>query len=349
MYLYSRILKSISLVVLVYLFMFPVKAAIAQSLLEKKISIDFKDMRVASVLAGISQKGGFYFSYNGRTIAKDSLVTIKTNNQTISKTLNQLFGSKYEYEERNNYLIIRPALMRLSFVNTDITTDNHNYSISGIVIDDKTGERLMNTSVYDKERLVSTLTDEHGYFKLKISAGGLDQVRLTASRFSYRDTSLNFLNTIVISNRSPAKMYQTNGKGVDATALGKFLLTAAQRLQSINIQDFFANRPYQVSLTPGLSSHGTLSSQVINKFSLNFAGGYTSGVDGMEIGGLFNINKRDTRYLQLAGIFNLVGGKVTGIQLAGVSNQALDTVKGVQVSGFINNQIARFRVSRFLH
>jgi hypothetical protein len=347
MSLYSRILKSISLVVLVYLFMFPVKAAIAQSLLEKKISIDFKDMRVASVLAGISQKGGFYFSYNGRTIAKDSLVTIKTNNQTISKTLNQLFGSKYEYEERNNYLIIRPALMRLSFVNTDITTDNHNYSISGIVIDDKTGERLMNTSVYDKERLVSTLTDEHGYFKLKISAG-LDQVRLTASRFSYQDTSLNFLNTIVISNRSPAKMYQTNGKGVDAKALGKFLLTAAQRLQSINIQDFFANRPYQVSLTPGLSSHGTLSSQVVNKFSLNLAGGYTAGVNGLEIGGLFNINKRDTRYLQLAGIFNLVGGKVTGIQLAGVSNQALDTVKGVQVSGFINkadSQVSGIQIS----
>ena len=226
--------------------------------------------------------------------------------------------------------------MRLSFINTDITTDNNNYSISGIVVDEKTGERLMNTSVYEKEQLVSTLTDEHGYFKLKLRSASLDQVRLTASKFSYRDTSLNFLNAVVISNRTRARIYHNGGKDVEATALGRFFTTAAQRLQSINIQDFFANRPYQVSITPGVSSHGALSSQVINKFSLNLAGGYTAGVNGMEVGGLFNINKRDTRYLQLAGIFNLVGGKVTGLQLAGVSNQALDTVKGVQVSGFIN-------------
>src|SRR5690606_4996829 len=74
----------------------------------------------------------------------------------------------------------------------------------------------------------------------------------------------------------------------------------------------------------------------INRFSLNLAGGYTAGVDGVEFGGLFNINKRDAKYFQLAGIFNLVGGNVIGVQLAGVSNQALDTVKGVQISGFIN-------------
>ncbi len=329
-------LKHFSLTVVVFLFAFPFEAAIAQSLMEKQISIDLKNKRIAAVLADISQKGGFYFSYNGRTIPKDSLVTVIANNQTVAKTLSHLFGNKYEFEERNNYIIITPALMRLSFINTDITTDNNNYSISGIIVNEKTGERLMNTSVYEKEQLVSTLTDEHGYFKLKLRSATLSQVQLTASKFLYRDTSLNFLNAVVISNRTRARIYHNGGKNVETTALGRFFTTAAQRLQSINIQDFFANRPYQVSITPGVSSHGALSSQVINKLSLNLAGGYTAGVNGIEIGGLFNINKRDTRYLQLAGIFNLVGGKVTGFQLAGVGNQALDTVKGIQVSGFIN-------------
>jgi hypothetical protein len=316
--------------------------------MEKTVSINAKKLRVAQILTDISQKGGFYFSYNGNTIPKDSLVTIIANNQTVSKTLSHLFGNKYEFEERNNYIIITPTLMRLSFINTDITTDNNNYSISGIIVDENTGERLMNTSVYEKEQLVSTLTDEHGYFKLKLRSASLDQVRLTASKFSYRDTSVNFLNAVVISNRTRARIYHNGGKNVEATALGRFFTTAAQRLQSINIQDFFANRPYQVSITPGLSSHGALSSQVINKFSLNLVGGYTAGVNGMEIGGLFNINKRDTRYLQLAGIFNLVGGNVTGLQLAGVSNQALDTVRGVQMSGFINkagNQVSGLQIA----
>jgi len=336
MFVRSMLLRGLKITILAYLFILPFNMARGQLNMDKRISINAKNQRLAIVLAEISQKGGFQFSYNGKIVRKDSLVTVLSNNETVSKTLNYLFGDQYEFEEHHNYIIISPALRRLSFINTDITTDDHNYSISGIIVDEKTGARLMNTSVYEKEQLVSTLTDEHGYFKLRLRSPNLSQVRLTASKFSYRDMALNFLNAVIVSNRTRARIYHNGGKNVEATALGNFFTTAAQRLQSINIQDFFANRPYQISITPGLSSHGSLSSQVVNKVSLNLAGGYTAGVNGLEIGGLFNINKRNTRYLQLAGIFNLVGGNVTGLQFAGVSNQALDSVSGVQVSGFIN-------------
>lgn len=331
-----RIFKIFRLPILTFFFLLPLNIAFAQGLLGKHINVDIKSQKISNVLTQISKQGGFQFSYSGKNFPKDSLVTFTANNQPIYTVLTQLFNDKYEYEERRNYIIITPALQRLSFINTDVTSDNNNYSISGIVVNEKTGERLMNTSVYEKEQLVSTLTDEHGYFKLKLRSDALDQTRITASKYAYRDTSLSFLNTVVISNRTRARIFQHDGKDVEETALGRIFMTAAQRIQSINIQDFFANRPYQVSLTPGLSSHGSLSSQVINKFSLNLAGGYTAGVDGVELGGLFNINKRDTRYVQFAGVFNLVGGTVTGLQLAGVSNQALDTVKGAQIAGFSN-------------
>jgi hypothetical protein len=329
----SKIVRSVSLSCF---FLLLINIAFAQSLLEKSISVNATNQKLSNVLAQISKQGGFQFSYSGKNFPKDSLVSFTASNQMVSKMLSQLLSNKYEFEERRNYIIITPALQRLSFINTDVTSDDNNYSISGIVVNEKTKGRLMNTSVYEKEQLVSTITDEHGYFKLKLKSNSLDQVRITASKYAYRDTSLSFLNTVVISNRNRARLFQHNGRDVEATALGKFFTTAAQRIQSINIQDFFANRPYQVSITPGLSSHGALSSQVVNKFSLNLAGGYTAGVDGLEIGGLFNINKRDTRYLQFAGVFNLVGGTVTGLQLAGVSNQTLDTVKGAQIAGFIN-------------
>ena len=348
MLFHPKLLSLLQFTFLIFLFLFPFREALAQVNMDKHISIDVKNQKVANVLSEISKKGGFHFSYNGKIIPKDSLVTVTANNQTVSQTLNHLFGDKYEFEERNNYIIIIPALMRLSFINTDITTENNNYSISGIVVNEKTGERLMNTSVYEKAQLISTLTDEHGYFKLKLRSPSINYIRLTASRYSYRDTSLNFLNAVVISNQSREKTFRYDTNNVEATALGRFLTTASQRLQSINIQNFFATRPYQVSITPGISTHGMLSSQVINKVSLNLAGGYTAGVDGLEVGGLFNINKRDTRYLQLAGVFNLVGGTVTGLQLAGVSNQALDTVKGVQLATFINtaeSQVSGVQIS----
>jgi hypothetical protein len=37
---------------------------------------------------------------------------------------------------------------------------------------------------------------------------------------------------------------------------------------------------------------------------MNVIGGYTAGVDGLEMGGVFNINQKDVRYFQMAGVFN---------------------------------------------
>jgi hypothetical protein len=98
------------------------------------------------------------------------------------------------------------------------------------------------------------------------------------------------------------------------------------------------DRPFQVSLIPGISTHGSLNSQVINNFSLNIFGGYSGGVRGVEVGSLFNLDKKDVKYLQAAGLFNIVGGAVTGIQAAGLNNTVLDSVKGLQAAG-INNLV----------
>ncbi|WPU95008.1 carboxypeptidase-like regulatory domain-containing protein [Mucilaginibacter sabulilitoris] len=327
------------LLLLMVMLLFGIRPAQAQSILNRRISIQFDHARLADALRDIGKKGEFYFSYNGRLLSQDSLITMSADNQTISDILVTLFHGKYDIEERNNYLIITQPLPTLSLLNTDITNDNNTYSISGLVIDERTGERLMNASVYIKEQLASALTDEHGYFKLKFRADHPGQISLTASKLAYRDTSINFLQAVSINSRSQSGNYDNavnKSNRVERTAMGHLFSSAKQRIQSLNIPDFFAKRPFQVSLTPGLSSHGMFSPQVVNKFSLNLIGGYTAGVNGFEFGGLFNINKMDSKYMQLAGVFNLVGGTVTGIQAAGVHNRALDTVRGLQVAGFIN-------------
>jgi hypothetical protein len=310
----------------------------AQSILDRNISVNYQKIRLADVLKEISKKEGFYFSYNGNIVAKDSLVTINAVDKRLNEVLNQLFHGNREFAAQSNHLIISTILPHLSLINTDITNDNNTYSISGVVVDERNGNRLMNVSVYEKQQLVSTLTDEHGYFKLRCRADIHGTLNITASKILYKDTSLNFLQFVSITNRSGTAEYAqaANGNKVEGTGIGRLFISARQRVQSLNIPDFFARRPFQFSLVPGLSSHGMFSSQVINKASVNLIGGYTAGVNGMEIGGVFNINKGDSKYLQLAGVFNLVGGNFTGLQLAGVNNRALDTVKGVQIAGFIN-------------
>jgi len=323
----------------------------AQSLLNKSISINAQQSKLSVVLKEIGEKGGFYFAYNGRLLPQDSLVTVVSKDQPISIILNQLFKERYDFEERKNYVIITEALKHLALINTDLTAEDNSYSVSGLVVDDRTGERLMNTSVYEKRQLVSALTDEHGYFKLKFKMSAPAPITVTASKRLYHDTTLHFLETVLVNSRADKSAYkqvadQTNR--VERTGLGHLFISTRQMIQSMNIPDFFASRPYQVSLTPGLSTHGMFSPQVVNKFSLNLVGGYTAGVNGLEVGGLFNINKRDTRYLQMAGIFNLAGGNATGLQLAGAHNRAMDTVRGAQLALFTNNagtQLSGFQLS----
>ena len=50
--------------------------ASAQTLLDKRISVHLSRERLEDVLGEISQKGGFYFSYNGNILPKESLVNI---------------------------------------------------------------------------------------------------------------------------------------------------------------------------------------------------------------------------------------------------------------------------------
>jgi len=118
-------------------------------------------------------------------------------------------------------------------------------------------------------------------------------------------------------------------KNLKSALLG-LVLTCA--VNSITAQTHF---PVQISLTPGLSSQGKQGQSTINNFSLNILGGKTGGVDGVEIGGLFNINAMNVKGVQVGGIFNLTG-EVDGVQVGGIYNHAAGSVKGLQVGG-INN------------
>ncbi|MCF0060330.1 carboxypeptidase-like regulatory domain-containing protein [Dyadobacter chenwenxiniae] len=319
-------------------------ATYAQGILNKTVTVSAKGETVSAVLKIISDQGKFYFSYNSNIISGDSLVTLNAAQQSVKHVLDQLFSGRYQYREKGDYLIILPAAKERTFY------------ISGHILDQETRSGVDYASVYSRQLLVSTLTDDEGHFRLRIKDRTLP-LTLMISKVGYGDT------TIVINQESADLRINISQKAVDldplivrysegeATWLGRFFLSAKLRAQSRNIGRFFVALPYQASLTPGLGTHGRMSSQVVNKFSLNLLGGYTAGVDGAEIAGGFNISKQDVRYAQLAGIFNVVSGDVTGAQLAGLFNHILDSLSGVQVSGFagiVKKNIEGVQMSGFL-
>ncbi|HQS50962.1 MAG TPA: hypothetical protein PLN99_03625 [Daejeonella sp.] len=308
--------------------------------LYNRISINADKQPLADVLNEISRKGNFIFSYSGTVFNPDSLVTLNARNETVRDVLDRIFLSMADYRESGNYVILRSTIRRFSIHPELIKTDHRHYLISGYVIDEKTGQKVPDASVYEKRLLESTLSDKDGYFRMRIR-GSHQSVILTLSKESYRDTSMLFLSTVTIKPEGYTyedEEYMSYASNiVEKLGIGRFLVSAKQQIQSLNISGFLTSSPYQASLLPGLSSHGMFSSQVVNKASLNLLGGYTAGVDGAEVAGLFNISKNNVQYVQLAGLANLVGGSVRGFQAGGLVNSVLDSLVGFQAAGIVND------------
>ncbi len=347
-------------------------AASAQQLLEKNITIELRQQRLDQALEIISNKGNFYFSYNTNIIRRDSLISGVFNNKPVKDILTNILGKEFEFRESGNYIILRRLPLKLRLVTSAAVSEDKFYTVSGYVVDDQTGEKISGASIYEKARLAVANTNAEGYFKIRLKSR-YEKASITVSKEYYEDTTVSieprYNQSITITlvpldinehtsiigpagisapgaieleiplNDSVYWRYlylKTDSVLVERTAFGRFLVSPKAKLQSLNLRKFFVEKPYQVSLVPGLSTHGSLNSQVINNFSFNVLGGYTGGTNGFELGGLFNIDKKAVQYVQIAGITNIVGGHVDGLQIGGISNTVLDSVHGVQIGGVGN-------------
>jgi len=306
----------------------------AQSNLSRNISLNIERQKLSAVLAMIEEKGGFRFSYNSNILPVDSLISIHENNLNIAETLDKVLNHRFEYRQSGNFVIIRYAPLELILLINESVGTPELYTITGQVVDKQTNKPIQDASIYERNLLVSEISDGNGYFSMRLK-NITQPISLTVSKENYKSTVTHFLAEVNITNRkeSPDERFISgNLSDVENTWLGNALVTAQQKIQSINIGGFISKAPFQFSLIPGLNSHGSLSGQVVNKFSLNVIGAYSAGVDGGEIGFVFNINKSNVQYFQFAGGFNLVGGNVRGVQIAGFFNDVIGDVRAAQVA-----------------
>lgn len=335
----------------------------AQSHLSKVISIDAKSQPIKDVLTIISNEGEFNFSYNSKSVNKDSLVSVSVKNGTVLQVLRKLFNSGYEFKETGSYIIIRRKALTTSNVVAAKPANADFYTITGVVVDEETGERLADATVYEKVNLISTLTDPDGKFLLKLK-NKYKTASISISKDGFEDTTVevktNFDQkmTIALTRTEPpyiafgpqlSEDYIQNLSGVkkqdvelgadfevERKWISNLFISSKQKVRSMNLKRFYTTRAYQFSVVPGVSTHGRMNPQVTNGVSINLLGGYSGGTSVFEVGTLFNIDKQDVKYGQVAGLFNLVGGDLNGVQVACVYNEVEDSVKGTQVSGLVN-------------
>lgn len=329
----------------------------AQTNLNKTITIDLKRQPLKKALIVIGEKGDFKFSYNSKILPKDSLVNLYAENRKVLKVLRTLFDASYDFKEVGNYVIIRRKVVTTKNVVAQKKVQERFYYIKGYVVDEATGEKLANATIYEKMNLLSAMTDESGYFSLKLKKK-YKTAEISISKENYLDTTLtiakNYNQQMTIALQEVAPVYLVvdassgdtivgitsamnnmvdNFADVEKNWLGRLFVGSKQKIQNLNLKKFYTTRTWQMSLVPPISTHGRMNAQVVNRVSINFIGGYSAGTDLFEFAGIYNINKRDVKYFQAAGIFNNVGGKVDGFQMAGIMNLVQDTVTAFQGAG----------------
>ena len=255
-------------------FLLIANTSFAQNILSKNISLEITRQRLDDVLEIISNKGDFYFSYSSGTIKKDSLVSISVRNKPVKEVLTQLFNTAYEFKESGNYVIIRRAPIRMTIVTNKAVVEDKAYAVSGYVYNELSGYAIHEASVYEKKQLASALTNEAGYFKLKLKSSKASFATLTISKEFYSDTSVTIEprqnqevtitlmpverenERVIITPQDillsdsvklaapsiPGPLFYSiaNDSGkVEKTGMGRFLLSAKQKAQSLNLNKFF--------------------------------------------------------------------------------------------------------------
>ncbi|HEY5916071.1 MAG TPA: hypothetical protein VIU13_01655, partial [Chryseolinea sp.] len=300
-------------------------------LLERVISITLEAERMDVALRKISQQGNFTFSYNPTVIDAGRLVNGSFSGMTVREILDDLFKGSVQYKSRGTYIILTKGQAK-----TSTTTETY----SGYVVDESTGARLKNVSVYDPVSLSSAVTDAYGYFQIKVDKPPAD-LMLAVKKKNYSDTVVAVQSggtkLLKIPISIDEKKIETIADSV-AEKFKRFWETKVLSLNPANIENITDTiyRDTQVSIFPYLGTNRHLSGNVINDYSFNIFGGYSRGVRKLEVGGFFNIDRDDVDGFQFAGIFNAVGGKVSAMQFAGLANLNLNSAKGVQVAGIIN-------------
>lgn len=365
----------------------------AQQHLNKTISVNIKERQLKKALIIIGGNSDFKFSYNSKILPKDSIVSIYAENKKVLAILRQTFDASYDFKEVGNFVIIRRKIIKTKTVVAQKPVVQNSYFVTGYIVDEATGEKLPNVTIYEKMNLLSTMSDENGFFSLKLKKK-FKTAEISVSKDNYIDTSIRIVTNrdqkmnIALEQEAPVvlavnkttgdsiiversengditenlqagnfwikegtawvKNTLSNVKTKEWLAEGKFLLSegsdwvenlfvgSKQKIQNLNLKRFYTTRSWQMSLIPPISTHGRMNAQVVNKVSVNAIGGHSAGTDLFEVGGIYNINRKNVKYLQVAGILNNVGGHVQGLQVAGIYNIVGDTVEGFQVAGIAN-------------
>ncbi|MBA4853312.1 STN domain-containing protein [Emticicia sp. BO119] len=145
---------------LTFIFFLHLYQSFAQNVppLERIITIKISDEKLDNALKGISEVGNFSFSYNPSEIDINKRVSASVQNQPVREVLNLIFSTTATFKNKGNYIILKK----------NDEEPKKDFFVMGYVSDGETGLKIEKASVYEPITLASAVTNQYGYYRLKI-------------------------------------------------------------------------------------------------------------------------------------------------------------------------------------
>lgn len=342
-------MRSLEILILSILCLFS-KAAPAQ-ILETRVSFSYHNIRLASALADLRTKYHVGFSYANNLIPLDKKVTATVKDKPLGQALNDLFqetGVTYALVGQQIVLkrgAVRPAkskaLKKQPVPNKTGASLNPGPSEAEPATETSSSDAGQELTASLLPRPVLSLENNEGKPVTREELRKdfkTEERNLEKNYMSQMDVAMDFQDTALSSQLK--KEYRRL-----KTSLKKEYDDVVNQLENVKWDSLFVlpasdsarnTNPVQVSFVPPLSTNGRNNEFSVNQYSYNVLVGYAGGLNGVEVGGIANIENGSAKGVQVAGITNVVRKDVNGVQVAGVLNLGDAHLGGVQVAGFLN-------------
>ncbi len=344
--------------------------SLSAQILDSKISLSSNDVPLPDVLFQLSEQAYFDYSYNSHIITDEITLSLHVEDKELEYVLDEIeHKTGVHYKEKHDQFIFYKkrtpqkdkSIRLISGIIFDTKDGN---PLSGV----KITERFLGKSVFtdadgyyqmeiENPNLTLDLEIEHSdyYSKLievrlaedlvfnvalselpplaKLQPGD-DELLSSLGKMTPKETEITFVKSILLPTVDSNRFRTV--KSIEDRKVVKLLV--ADSLLVSDESDTNLNRaPAHFGFIPGFGTNMNEGGKTINQsVSINVLAGYSAGLEGVEMGGLVNIERFNVNGVQVAGLANIIGGKMEGVQIAGITNTAKTKVNGFQIAGISN-------------
>lgn len=138
-------------------------ALLAQTVLEKKVSLSIEDLSMEEAIYALTDEGEVNIAFNNDILDSSKRVTLSAKNQKISDVLDTILkGTNIEFIINGDRIILKeqpPVIIRRKF------------TISGYLLDAENGEPLIGAVVQDSISQKGTFANTYGFYSLTLEEG----------------------------------------------------------------------------------------------------------------------------------------------------------------------------------